>query len=266
MQEPMLLVLCGESQRRERFVEDLSSAGWKRILSTPLLSEAVRALRGEAKACVIVDSELEDVPGLKAVPILQGLNDQMKIIFTAPQNTRDLEAQVRKLDVFYYYLSAADSTELAAAVRDAIGGPERATTRRPLKVLIVDDDPVFHATVRTILQSAGCTTISAYSQREGLETSRTEKPDIILLDIIMETSTDGFEFCREARRDPSIRHTPILGISAIEDRTGIRRPPDADPWLFPVDGYLSKPVTPEALLAELARLVPGRFGSPRRKW
>jgi CheY-like chemotaxis protein len=252
----MLLVLCGHAERRRSFVSDLSKEGWKGIQSASSMAEAARLIRDAANACVIVDTELEDIPGLKAVPILQNLCDQIKIVFTAPQNTRELEEQVRALEVFYYYISSADRTELIAAVRDAIGEPRPGRTGLPPKVLIVDDDPDFHTTVHSFLEAAGYSTVSAYSEREGLELARREKPDIILLDIIMQTTTDGFEFCREAKRDPSIKHTPILGISAIEKVIGVHYPPDFDPGLFPVDGYLSKPVAPERLFAELKRLIP----------
>ena len=100
------------------------------------------------------------------------------------------------------------------------------------------------------------------SEPEGLATARREAPDAILLDIIMESTTDGFEFCREAKRDPKIKHTPILGISAIDERIGLRCPPDCEPGLFPVNGYLRKPVAAEQLLSELHRLIPGRD----RRW
>jgi len=220
------------------------------------MAEAAKLIRDAAYACVIVDTELEDIPGLKAVPILRNLCEQAKIIFTAPENTRELEAQVRALDVFYYYIGEADRAELVAAVKDAIGAPKPGRPALPVKVLIVDDDPDFHTTVRSFLQSAGYAVVSAYSEREGLELARREKPDVILLDIIMQTTTDGFDFCREARRDPYIKHTPIMGVSAIEKVTGVHYPPDIDPALFPVDAYLSKPVTPERLFEELKRLAP----------
>jgi CheY-like chemotaxis protein len=71
----------------------------------------------------------------------------------------------------------------------------------------------------------------------------------------MQTTTDGFDFCREARRDPAIKHTPILGISAMEKLTGAHYPPDFERDLFPVDAYLSKPVSPKQLLAEVRRLM-----------
>jgi CheY-like chemotaxis protein len=256
MPNALLLVLCGNAERRQSFISDLTLAGWKGVQSSSSMAEAARVVRDAAKACVIVDTELEDIPGLKAVPILRNICDQIKIIFTAPENTRELEAQVRALDVFYYYIAEADRAELVAAVRDAIGAPKPDRTGLPAKVLIVDDDPDFHTTVRSFLQAAGYSVFSAYSEREGLERARREKPDIILLDIIMQSTTDGFDFCREAKRDPYIKHTPILGISAIEKVIGVHYPPDFDPDLFPVDAYLSKPVTPEKLFAELKRLIP----------
>jgi CheY-like chemotaxis protein len=251
----MLLVACGDSRRRENFVSALVEAGWQMTASVASLSEAASLVRDGLNVCVVVDAELADVQGLAAVPILRKLCPRARIIFTAPENTRELEAQVRALDVFYYYISSADRAELVAAVEEALGSPRASTPPKPPKVLIVDDDPDFHDIVRAILEPAGYCTVSAYSEQEGLDRARREKPDAILLDIIMGSSTAGFEFCREARRDPQIKHTPIVGISAIEQRIGLHHPPGPDPEFFPVDGYLRKPVAPELLFAELRKLL-----------
>lgn len=254
MSSAMLLVVCGDTARRSSFVTALMDAGWPLVLSAPSMSEAARLLRSAPDACVIIDTELDDMPGLKAAQILRNLCPHIKTIFTTPENTRDLEGQVRALEVFYYYISSADRAELVAAVKDAIGAPKHERTGRPPKVLVVDDDDDFHCFARAILEPAGYGIVSAYSEREGLDAARRERPDAILLDIIMSSTTDGFEFCREVRRDPRIKHTPILGVSAIEERIGLHSSPDHD--LFPVDGYLRKPVTPERLFAELGRLIP----------
>jgi CheY-like chemotaxis protein len=250
------MVLCGNAERKRSFVDEISKEGWKGIQSAASLAEAVKTIREAANACLLVDAELQDISGLKAVPILRNLCAQVKIIFTAPENTRELEAQVRALDVFYYYISSADRAELVAAVKDAVGAPRPSRSGLPPKVLIVDDDPDFHESVRSFLQSAGYSIVSAYSEQEGLQLARREKPDVILVDIIMQTTTDGFDFCREVRRDPELKHTPLLGVSAIEKVIGVPYPPDMDPSLFPVDAYLSKPVTPEKLLEELKKLIP----------
>jgi len=251
-----ILVVCGDAQRRESLASALLNAGWQRTLSAAGMCEAARLLRDARSACVVLDAELVDIPGLTAAQILRHLCPHIKIIFTAAENTRELEAQVRALDVFYYYISSGDTAELVEAVKDAIGAPRLDRARGAPKVLIVDDDDDFHVSLRAVLEPAGYSTVSAYSIREGLDAARREAPDAILLDIIMGSTTDGFEFCREARRDPQIKHTPILGISAIEEKLEAPCPPDREPELFPVDAYLRKPVEPERLLAELKRLVP----------
>jgi len=256
MLSPMLLVVCGDAKRRERFVSTLSEAGWEGALSASGLSDAASLMRDARNVCIIVDRELDDIPGASATRILRSLCPHVKIIFTTSENTRDLEEQVRALGVFYYHIGSADKAELIAAVKDAIGGPKPEGVRHPPKVLIVDDDADFHHYVNAVLGPAGYTTVSAYSERQGIEVARREKPDAILLDIIMGSTTDGFEFCHEVRRDPQIKHTPILGVSALEERTGVRCPPDREPDLFPVDGYLRKPVAPERLVAELEKIIP----------
>jgi CheY-like chemotaxis protein len=220
------------------------------------MAEAADLLRNVSNACVVLDAELADIPGLTAARILRNLCPHFQIIFSTPTNTRDLEAQARALDVFYYHISSGENAELVAAVQEAIGAPRPDRGRTAPKVLIVDDDDDFHAVARAVLEPAGYRTVSAYREQEGIEAARRERPDAILLDIIMGSTTDGFQFCREARRDPQLKHTPILGISAIEERIDARCSPDRDPELFPVDAYLRKPVAPERLLAELGRLIP----------
>jgi len=251
-----LLVVCGDEMRREDFLRALSAAGWEGVLAASGLSEATALMRGGTQACIIVDAELADAPGLVAVQVLRNLCPHVKVIFTTPENTRDLEAQVRALGVFYYYINSTDKTEMVAAVEDAIGAARPVRTGRPPRVLVVDDDPDFHVFVRAFLEPAGYGVLSAYSEAQGLDMARRDKPDVILLDIIMRSTTDGFEFCHEVRRDPQVKHTPILGVSALEERMAVQYSPDRDPELFPVDGYLRKPVAPERLFAELRRLIP----------
>lgn len=250
------IVVCGDAERRERLARALREAGWEQTLAASSMCEAASLLREAPSACVVLDAELADIPGLTAAQILRHLCPHIKVIFTAPENTRELEAQVRALDVFYYYISSGDTAELIEAVTDAVGAPRLDRARGASKVLIVDDDDDFQVSLRAVLEPAGYSTVSAYSIREGLDAARREAPDAILLDIIMGSTTDGFEFCREARRDPQLKHTPILGISAIEEKLEAPCPPDREPELFPVDAYLRKPVEPERLLAELGRLVP----------
>jgi len=258
-----LLVICGDRGRREGFVRALLDTGWENVLSASSLADAAGVMSKAPASCVIVDAELRDIPGLAAVAILQQFCPHAKIIFAAPQNTLELEKQVRALNVFYYYISSGWNTysspeELVAAVEEATGAPRPPRARPRPRILVVDDDHDYQATVRSVLEAAGYEVSSAYSEPEGLDVARREQPDVILLDIIMENTTDGFEFCQRARHDPRIKHIPILGVSAIEERFGLRSPPDEERSLFPVDGYLRKPVVAADLLSELKKFLPER--------
>jgi CheY-like chemotaxis protein len=217
-----VLVLCGDSGRREGFVRALLDMGWEDVQSASSLADAAGVMSTATRTCVIVDAELRDIPGLKAVPILQQFCPHAKIIFAARENTRELEEQVRALNVFYYYISAEDQAELRAAVEEATGALRPARARPRPRILVVDDDHDYQATVRLILEAAGYEVSSAYSEPEGLDVARLEQPDVILLDIIM-PGMDGFETLEQIKSDPEMRDIPVIVISALDELDGVVR-------------------------------------------
>ena len=82
------------------------------------------------------------------------------------------------------------------------------------KILIVDDDPDLVEAVSIILESKGYTVAAAYGGVEGLEKAKTEKPDLIVLDVMM-PDKDGYEVCRELKADEKYRSIPILLLTAV---------------------------------------------------
>jgi CheY-like chemotaxis protein len=124
------------------------------------------------------------------------------------------------------------------------------------KILIVDDDPDIRDSLQAILQGQEYTVIAAANKSQGLDKARTEKPDLIMLDVMMETWQDGFELSRELRKDEQLKDTPILMLTGVKDKTGIDFKSTAgDPTWCPVDGFLDKPVDAATLIAEVERLL-----------
>jgi CheY-like chemotaxis protein len=124
------------------------------------------------------------------------------------------------------------------------------------KILIVDDDSDFTAVVKTVLESKQYNVISASDPTEGMEKIKAEKPDLLLLDVMMSTWSDGFEMARELKKDPEHKGMPILMISGVEKKTGIGFKSSAgDPVWMPVDGFLDKPVEPQVLLDQVAEIL-----------
>ena len=104
------------------------------------------------------------------------------------------------------------------------------------KILIVDDDIDLSGSLKVILEHAGYDAATAASRSEGMEKIRTEQPNLIILDVMMETWQDGFEMSRDLKGDPQFKGTPILMLTSIEEITGIEVKSSAgDPVWLPVD-------------------------------
>ena len=124
------------------------------------------------------------------------------------------------------------------------------------KILIADDDQDIRDSLQAILEGRQYTVVTAADKTEGMEKIKTEKPDLIILDVMMTAWQDGFDMARELKKDPQFKDMPILMLTGIKDQTGIDFKSTAgDPTWCPVDGFLDKPVEPNILLAEIERLL-----------
>ncbi len=124
------------------------------------------------------------------------------------------------------------------------------------KIMIVDDDPDYIDVLKTILESEQYTVVTAGDKTEGMEKIRAEKPDLAILDVMMNAWQDGFEMSRQLKKDPQFKNMPILMLTAVENRTGIGFKSTAgDPTWLPVDVFLDKPVEPDVLLSEVKKLL-----------
>lgn len=110
--------------------------------------------------------------------------------------------------------------------------------------------------LQVTLESKQYTVITAADRTEGMNKIRADKPDLIILDVIMSTWQDGFEMARELKKDADFKDMPILMLTGVKGKTGINFKSTAgDPVWCPVDGFLDKPVEPEILLSEVRKLL-----------
>ena len=125
------------------------------------------------------------------------------------------------------------------------------------KILIVDDDLDLIKALKVTLESENYSVVTASDRTEGMEKIKAERPDLIILDVMMATWEDGFEMARELKKDSqSNKNTPILMMTGVKGKTGIDFKSTAgDPTWCPVDGFLDKPVEPDVLLAEVRKLL-----------
>ena len=89
------------------------------------------------------------------------------------------------------------------------------------KIVVVDDTPTNIRVLEAVLTPRGYVVLAATSGREALELISRERPDLILLDIMM-PEMDGYEVCRRLRSDPATRALPIVMITASGDQEKLK--------------------------------------------
>ena len=123
------------------------------------------------------------------------------------------------------------------------------------KILIVDDDKDYSESLMLMLESYGYSVEQAYNIREGKTSIINEKPQLIILDVMMEKMTDGFDLCRELKANQALSSIPILMLTAITDKTGIKYSLEEDSEYLPADDYISKPISFSDLISKAERLI-----------
>jgi CheY-like chemotaxis protein len=126
-------------------------------------------------------------------------------------------------------------------------------------ILIIDDDPDQRLVIRLPLETAGYDVKEATNTEEGRKMVLETRPDLIILDVMMDSTTAGFQLAlelhnREADSEfKEIRNTPIIMLTAIHSTTPLRFAPDED--YLPVQTFLEKPVDPELLLTKVRGFI-----------
>jgi two-component system alkaline phosphatase synthesis response regulator PhoP len=118
--------------------------------------------------------------------------------------------------------------------------------QRP-KILLVDDDVDLIKVMSGVLESKAYEVIVAYNGQEGLEKARKEKPDLVVLDILMPVA-DGFTFADQFRRDPALAKVPVLVLTCLSESLG-------QPFPFEVSEYIVKPIKPRDLVAKVEEFL-----------
>ncbi len=126
------------------------------------------------------------------------------------------------------------------------------------KIMIIDDDSDYRFTMETFLNRNGFETLTAENGQEGLDLIEKERPDLILLDVMMQSIYSGLEICKQLRSNPDLKDIPIIGISGMGNELGVRLDKWGDDEYFKVDEYYEKPVDREKLLERIkGRLAKG---------
>lgn len=126
------------------------------------------------------------------------------------------------------------------------------------KILIIEDDADLVAAMKLMLENRGFAPSVAYDPEEGKEKLRSEKPDLIILDVMFGSrgESKGFDFAQEIKLEKEYASVPILMLTAINtERPSFKFSPETDGEFLPVDSFLDKPVRSEELIEKVESLL-----------
>jgi DNA-binding response OmpR family regulator len=127
------------------------------------------------------------------------------------------------------------------------------------RILVIEDDPDMAEALRMPFEANGYEVFHAPTGEEGLQKVKEVEPDLIILDVMMETTTAGFQVSLQLRSpDPeseyaAYRNVPIMMLTAIHTTTSLRFGPDEG--YLPVDDFVEKPIDPDELLVKARTLI-----------
>lgn len=121
----------------------------------------------------------------------------------------------------------------------------------PLKVLVCDDERHIVRLIQVNLEREGYNVVTAYDGKDGLEKVKAEKPDLMVLDVMM-PYMDGFEVLKNLRRDPATESLPVIMLTAKAQDKDV-----FEGYHYGADMYLTKPFNPRELIAFVKRIAQG---------
>ena len=123
------------------------------------------------------------------------------------------------------------------------------------RILLVDDEPDLVSTIQCRLEQCNCEVITAGNGKEGLEKAVNEKPDLILLDIMMPKKS-GMRTYTELKKDPDLKSVPVIIITGISDEIDYKTLLDRSvTGRIPPEGHLTKPCKPDVLIDEIRKIL-----------
>ena len=121
------------------------------------------------------------------------------------------------------------------------------------KILVIDDDPDFVESTRIMLEAGGYQVVSAANGNQGLNKVAQEKPDLVILDVIMSTVLDGLSMSQKMSENQDFKNVPVLMVTSIANTDyAALFPTDED---INISSFLTKPISTEQLLSQVQRLL-----------
>jgi two-component system alkaline phosphatase synthesis response regulator PhoP len=122
-------------------------------------------------------------------------------------------------------------------------------------ILIVDDDKDYGEALKIVLSNNGYNVNHVLNVQDAFKAVEADRLALIILDVMMDKHTDGFDFCYSLKHDEKYKNIPILMVTAVTGKTGFKFSPEMDGEYLQADDYVSKPVASSELLQRVKKLL-----------
>jgi CheY-like chemotaxis protein len=219
----VILVADNDPAVKERIQPFLNHAGYELVYATTA-QEALRMAVQLQPLAILVETQL---PPKGGSALLYDLKREAKtrdipVVLTSKVNKEQLGFDIANSD---FLVKPIDRQQLLQMMVKFDLLADKRTIKGPRKILLVDDDPQNITLVKAMLRPFAFTILSARGGKEGIKIAQAEKPDLIILDLMM-PDVDGFEVVQALKKDPELAKCPILIYTAknitAEDRARLQ--------------------------------------------
>ncbi len=215
---------------------------------------------------LVIDLGPDPVRGMSILTAARRQAHTTPVVVVARAPSVELARRIRLSGVFHLALDPVSADEMRGVLSSAFGRSSRTRAeagvcRAARRILIVDDDADFALSTTTLLESQGYVVSAARSAKEGLEKVLVEAPDLIVLDVMMEHESAGYQLNQALKYAPeyeSFRHVPILMVSSIPIDPARRFRMAGEVEMVTPNSYLTKPVNIQTFLSEIHALLGDR--------
>lgn len=257
-----ILVIDDDAQLVDSVKTLLESAGY-RVFHAYQAEKGLSLAREVRPDLIVMDILFAGPPGPDGVEVSRQLaqdpelKDTPVIILSGVKEVLDMPVKLGPDETYMPVQAFLEKPfkpeELLSEIQHLLALRDLAKEKGMGRILVVDDDPDFVTITTRVLKAAGYETVTAANGTEALTAMRRQKPDLVLLDIMMSTILDGLSVSEEMEADPELRDVPIIMVSSIADTEHAA--------VFPTDNYvhmdawISKPIRPDDLLSKVGRYV-----------
>ena len=243
---PLVLVVDDDPGVGQLITRYLTSAGYRAVQAFNG-EQAVEAAARLSPIAITLDVMMPGKGGLDVLIELKSAPEtkDIPVVMVTVTDDREIALALGAVD---FLVKPVDSERLIEAMDSAIAS----RWNNAGKILVIDAEPQQVDLLCRMLHSRGLNLLRAYGGKEGLKVALTEKPDLIILDLLM-PDMNGFEVVEELRKHPETSQTPVF-VHTAADLTTV----DKERLRFPVRAFSSKSGGTEALLDHLGLLRKGR--------